>query len=194
MATKAKRTANPGPKQSKYKKKRSPTPWLIGGGIALLILVPASINIYRWSQLPGERFPSLGNLHIGQGDEVTYNSTPPTSGPHYPSIAGWGTYTELNDSVSDPYLVHNMEDAGVVLWYRAGTPEENQQRASALESAYDSARYRRVIIVPRENLETLYAMTAWQRLETFDEVNPEQINTFMEAYEGIDHHPAGGEG
>ncbi len=181
-------------RQSKYQKKRSATPWLIGAGVALLIIVPASINIYRWSQLPGEQFRSLGNLHIGQDDEVTYNSNPPTSGPHYPSVAGWGTYTEITESIADPYLVHNMEDAGIILWYRAGTPAENEERAQALEAAYDAARYRRVLIAPRENLDTLYAMTAWQRLETFEEIDPERINTFMEAYEGIDHHPAGGEG
>ena len=192
MATKAK--TRPSSKQSKYQKKRSATPYLIGAGIALLIAVPSGIRIYQQSQLPGQHFGSLGNLHISEGDPVSYNSNPPTSGPHYPSIAGWGTYTEINDSVADPYLVHNMEDAGVILWYRAGTPAENQQRASALEAAYDIGRYRRVVIAPREDLATLYAMTAWQRLETFDEINPKAINTFLEAYEGIDHHPAGGEG
>lgn len=189
MATKKSRKTSG---QSKYQKKRSATPWLIGAGVALLIIVPTSVNPYRASQLPGERFRSLGNLHIGQGDEVTYNSNPPTSGPHYPSVAGWGTYTEISESIADPYLVHNMEDAGIVLWYRAGTTAENEARARALEAAYDVARYRRVLIAPRENLGTLYAMTAWQRLETFDEINTEQINTFMKAYEGIDHHPAGG--
>lgn len=176
-------------RNSKYQKKRSSTPWLIGAGVALVVLGPAGWNIYQQSQLPGERFRSLGNVHISENQPApTYNSNPPTSGPHYGYIANWGSYTEVQP---DPLLVHNMEDAGVILWYRAGTPEENRQRVEALEGAYDAGRYRRVIIAPREEMETQYAMTAWQRLQTFDEINPDEINAFMDAYEGIDHHPRG---
>ncbi len=172
---------------SKYQKKRSLTPWLIGLGVALLVLIPAGFNIYRQSQLPGERFASLGNVHINQGAPApTYNSNPPTSGPHYPSIANWGSYTE---EVADPLLIHNMEDAGVILWYRMGTPEENRAQVEALENAYNATRFRRVVIAPREDLETQYAMTAWRRLQTFEEIDPNEIGAFMEAYEGIDHHP-----
>jgi hypothetical protein len=195
MATKQKITQKTGQKKvnarsSKYQKKRSLTPWLIGAGVALVVLVPAGFNIYEQSQLPGERFRSLGNAHIGEdAPEPAYNSNPPTSGPHLSYTANWGTYTEVQP---DELLVHNLEDAGVILWYRAGTPEENRQRSSALEDAYDSGRYRRVIIAPRENLDTMYAMTAWQRLQTFDDINPDEINAFMDAYEGVDHHPAGG--
>jgi hypothetical protein len=32
------------------------------------------------------------------------------------------------------------------------------------------------------------AVTTWQRLLTMDEVNEQQIRTFIERYEGIDHH------
>lgn len=173
--------------------KRSATPWLIGLGVALVILVPTGINLYGQSQLPGERFRSLGNVHISPDARTpSYNSDPPTSGPHYASVGPWGTHTELSEAISDPYLVHNMEDAGVILWYRAGTKQENRERATALENAYDARRYRRVVIAPRENLDTMYAMTAWQRLQTFDEIDPGKIDAFMEAYEGVDHHPAGG--
>lgn len=185
MATKS-RAVRKG-KVGKYQQKRSWKGWLIGLGIALLVLIPAGINLYRQSQLPGERFASLGNAHINPGAPTpAYNSNPPTSGPHYPSIANWGSYTEVQP---DEFLVHNMEDAGVILWYRMGTPEENQAHVTALENAYDARRYRRVVIAPREELETQYAMTAWQRLQTFNEINPAEINAFMEAYEGIDHHP-----
>ncbi len=168
---------------------RSRTPWLIGAGIALLIVVPTGFNFYRQSQLPGERFRNLGNAHIGEEATPRYNSVPPTSGPHLPYTAGWGAYTEVQP---DPLLVHNLEDAGIILWYQSGTPAENQAEVDRLEAAYDARRYRRVIIAPREDLETRYAMTAWGRLETFDEIDAAQINTFMEAFEGIDHHPAGG--
>ena len=177
--------------RGKRPQRRSPTPWLIGAGVVLLIAVPTGINLYNTSQLPGERFRSLGNAHIGEEAEPRYNSNPPTSGPHLSYTAGWGSYTEPQ---RDAELVHNLEDAGIVLWYRAGTPAENQAEVERLEAAYDARRYRRVVIAPREELPTRYAMTAWQRLETFDEIDPARVDAFMEAYEGIDHHPAGGEG
>lgn len=192
MATKVGKTAGKKVKGSSSRKapqRRSTTPWLVGAGVALLIAVPTGINLYRASQLPGERFRSLGNAHIGEAATPSYNSNPPTSGPHLPYTAGWGSYTEVQP---DPLLVHNMEDAGVILWYRAGTPEENQAEVARLEEAYDARRYRRVVIAPREGMETRYAVTAWQRLETFNTVDSARINAFMEAYEGIDHHPAGG--
>lgn len=178
-------------KQVQAQKPRALTPWLVGAGIVLIIAVPTGLNFYRQAQLPGERFRSLGNAHIGEDATPRYNSSPPTSGPHLPYTAGWGAYTEVQP---DPLLVHNLEDAGIILWYKSGTPEENAAEVKKLENAYDARRYRRVVIAPRDDLETRYAITAWGRLETFDEPDPAQINAFMEAYEGLDHHPAGGEG
>ena len=189
MATKTPKTAGSPRKNARKPQRRSPTPWLIGGGVLLLIAVPTGINFYNASQLPGERFRSLGNAHIGEEATPAYNSNPPTSGPHLPYTAGWGSDPAPQ---RDTALVHNLEDAGVILWYRAGTPEENQAEVERLEAAYDARRYRRVVITPREGLPTRYAMTAWQRLETFDEIDPARVDAFMEAYEGIDHHPAGG--
>ena len=42
--------------RNRTQQKRSFTPWLIGAGVVLLIAVPTGINVYRQSQLPGERF------------------------------------------------------------------------------------------------------------------------------------------
>ncbi len=184
-ASKSKKAKTTSKNGKQAQKSRSLTPWLVGAGIVLVIAVPTGLNFYRQAQLPGERFRSLGNAHIGENATPRYNSNPPTSGPHLSYAAGWGSYTEVQP---DPLLVHNLEDAGVILWYQSGTPEENAAQVGRLENAYDARRYRRVIIAPRDNLETQYAMTAWGRLETFEEIDPAQINTFMNAFEGIDHH------
>lgn len=184
MATKHKRSKS---RRASRQKKNSLVPWLIGLGALVLIAVPITINVVRTVNLPGERFASQGNAHIPISAPMPdYNSSPPTSGPHYERLAAWGSHTEL---VPLEHLVHNMEDAGVVLWYQYGTPEENLARVAALEEAYDSSRYRRVVIAPYEGLATTYAMSAWQRLATFNKIDSEKINAFMEAYEGIDHHP-----
>ena len=32
------------------------------------------------------------------------------------------------------------------------------------------------------------ALAAWQRLDKFDELDPDRVRAFIERYEGIDHH------
>lgn len=39
-----------------------------------------------------------------------------------------------------------------------------------------------------QDMDARIAITTWQRLLTMDEVNEQQIRTFIERYEGIDHH------
>lgn len=88
-------------------------------------------------------------------------------------------------------LIHNLEDGDVILWYRAGTPEENEREIDRLEAVLGGVRGGRsqTIIVPRENLDSRYALTAWQRLQRFDEIDEGAMRSFVEAYIGVDHHP-----
>lgn len=190
MASKSKQK----PKQSAQERRRHSrrvnkqnrlVPWVIGGGIVLLVAVPLIINYIRFLSLPGEFYRSQGNVHVALGTETPpYNSNPPTSGWHTNELAAWGSYDE---PLPDQLVVHNMEDAGVLMWYRPGTPEENEAHIAALESAAQG--YRRVVILPREDMPTQYALTAWTRLQRFDEIDVEGKRAFLEAYEGIDHHP-----
>jgi hypothetical protein len=172
--------------RSSRKRRQQRVNMAIGAGVATVIVAGIAMQVIRNANLPGERFPSQGNLHLVSinSPHVPYNSDPPTSGPHMPTIAAWGSYLE---PIADEYLVHNMEDAGVVLWYEMGTPEENAARVAALEEV--SRGWRRVIIVPRENLGSQYVFTAWTRMQRFDDIDEEAMRRFIDAYEGIDHHP-----
>lgn len=167
------------------RRRNSNLPWLLGlAGIVAIIAVPIVVNAVRWANLPGEGFRSQGNAHIALGTEhAPYNSDPPTSGWHTPNLANWGSYYEVQP---DERLIHNMEDAGVILWYRNGTPEENEAHVEALEEVAQG--YRRIVITPRDDMPTTYALTAWQRLQRFDEIDREGMRRFIDAFEGIDHH------
>lgn len=170
--------------RNRNRNKTNFVPWLIGLAVVVLIAVPVILRLIERESLPGEFYSSQGNRHIELGGtRFAYNSNPPTSGPHTGDLAAWGSY---DYEVPDERLIHNMEDGGVILWYKMGTPEENDAAISQLEDA--SRGYRRVVIAPRRDLETQYAMTAWQRLDTFDEFDEERIGAFLEAYEGVDHH------
>ncbi len=172
--------------RSSRRKKQQRTNTAIIAGIATVVVAAIAMQVVREMNRPGERFASQGNVHLVSinSPHVPYNSDPPTSGPHMPTYANWGSYTEV---IEDEYLVHNMEDAGVVLWYDMGTPEENEAHIAALEEI--SRPWRRVIIVPRENLGSKYVFTAWTRLQRFDEIDEAAMTKFIDAYEGIDHHP-----
>lgn len=181
------------PTKQRSKRKR-PTqrtnrlPWIVGAvGVAALIVVPIVLEVVRAANLPGERFPSQGNRHIALGTDIPpYNSDPPTSGPHTPNLAAWGTYGP-GEAPPDPSLVHNMEDGGVILWYRPGDDEaETERRISGLEEA--AGGFRRIVIVPREDMPTDFAATAWQRLERYESLDTESMRAFVNAFEGIDHH------
>lgn len=168
------------------RKKQQRTNVAIIAGVATVVIVAIVLQVVRQMNLPGERFASQGNVHLVSlsSPHVPYNSNPPTSGPHMPSLAGWGSYTE---PVEEEYLIHNMEDAGVILWYEMGTPEENEEHVAALEEV--SSGYERIVIAPREELGSTYALTAWTRMQRFDGIDEDAMVKFIEAYEGIDHHP-----
>jgi hypothetical protein len=170
------------------RKRSSPLPWIIGVGVvALLVGITIAANVIREANLPGERFRSQGNVHVALGTQTPpYNTDPPTSGWHTPGIAGWGAY--VDEAPHDQELVHNMEDGGVILWYAAGTPEENQEHVAALQNVLGS-RWPRTVIVPREGLEPSYVLTAWTRMQRFEEIDPDGMRAFVAAYHGLDHHP-----
>jgi len=176
------------PGQRATKRRGNPWPWVIGiGGVLLLVGIQVGVNALREANLPGERFRSQGNVHVRLGATTpAYNTEPPTSGWHTAHLAPWGTF--LDDPPHDQELVHNMEDGGVVLWYRAGTQEENVERAAALEEVVGT-RWPRTVIVPRDGLDAPYVLTAWTRLQRFDALDLDGKRTFLEAFHGIDHHP-----
>ena len=165
----------------------NPLPWIVGlGGLAVLVVAQIGLNVYREATAPGERFASQGNVHVSLGTSTpAYNSNPPTSGWHTPDLAAWGSYVEPQP---DQRLIHNMEDGGVILWYEAGTPEENEAEVAALEQVV-AGRYARFVIAPREDMPTPYAMTAWRRLARFEAIDVAAMQAFLAAYHGIDHHP-----
>jgi hypothetical protein len=151
-----------------------------------VVAVVAFLAIREAVKQPGERLPDLGNLHIeeGQASPIAYNSTPPTSGPHYGSLAAWGVHTE---PIADELVVHNLEDGGVAIWYACpdGCPELVEQ----LESLAN--RYREgVLLAPYPGMDSRIALTAWTRIDQFDEFDERRITRFINAYLGEDHHVA----
>ena len=185
------------------RKRRRQNLYVAVGGIVVALLVVVGVALYWRSLQPvvGETtFPTQGNTHIplGSTSPVEYNSTPPTSGPHYENIVAWGKHDE---TVRYEHLIHNLEDGGVVVYYQC--PEGCPELVAELETVLDPyfAAGRHVVLVPNDptfsigtsgplhkDMGAPIVLTAWRKLLTLDAVDAATITTFIERYEGIDHH------
>ena len=158
----------------------------IGGGVALVV-VAAVVGYFAYRAMagaPGVAMPDLGNRHIQTPEEphVPYNSVPPTSGPHLPYLAPWGIHTQ---PIVNELQVHNLEDGGVVIQYDcpSGCPDL-VAKLTALVDHYPD----RVVLAPYPGMKTRIALTAWTRMDAFDQFDGSRIERFINAYRGIDHH------
>jgi len=151
---------------------------ILAGGLAALIL---------WVLLTppaGDYVTSQGNAHITeeQMGQFTYNTVPPTSGPHLGSLARWGVHDE---PIPNELQVHNLEDGGVMVQYDC--PEGCPELVAGLEEIvghYGEG----VILAPYPGMGTRISLTAWQRIARLDEFDEGRIERFIRAYRGDDHH------
>ncbi len=156
---------------------------LLQAAIGLIVVLLVAGVIYMATRpKPGEAVPSLGNTHIQPPQEASYNTRPPTSGSHFSGLARWGVHSE---PIVDELAVHNLEDGGVLVQYDCpdGCDALIGQLVGVMDN-YDS----QVIIAPYPDMETRIALTAWGRIDAFDEFDEDRIVQFIEAYRGIDHH------
>jgi hypothetical protein len=161
------------------------------GVVALALGVAVAVGAGSWlyararGPAPGEFVPSLGNAHIPTADtpHVPYNSDPPTSGPHLPYLAPWGVHTR---PIPRELHVHNLEDGGVVVNYRPDCAPQVLPSLTTLVGRYAD----RVVLAPYPGLDRCIALTAWTRIDKFEELDERRVIRFIDAYRGIDHHGA----
>jgi hypothetical protein len=151
---------------------------VIVGGLAALLLWGL------FAPQPGEYVASQGNSHITETQMglFTYNTYPPTSGPHLGSLAGWGVH---DAPIPNELQVHNLEDGGVLVQYNCldGCPDLVTE-LSGIVGRYSEG----VILAPYPDMDTRIALTAWQRIDQFNDLDVERIDRFIRAYRGKDHH------
>lgn len=121
----------------------------------------------------GEVIPILGRTHVPEGTKVNYNSNPPTSGDHWPQPAEWGIYLS---PLPDEQLVHNLEHGGIWISYK-DLDNDAITKLGALAKKYPQA----VIITPRRENDRKIAVASWGRLDTFDVLDIERIEKFIQA-------------
>jgi len=152
---------------------------------AVPVLSTSAVNLLARQSDPGQRVPDLGNAHVLPGDPMpVYNSDPPTSGPHFSSLPRPGVHTE---PVDKRLQVHFLEDGGVIVQYRCAGPEACPELESQLRRIVE--RYPdKVLLAPYPTMDRQIALTAWTRIDKFDEFDEERIVRFINRWRGIDHH------
>lgn len=140
-------------------------------------------------QYPVQTFFDQGRQHLAPDQTFNqYNSNPPTSGPHSPIAARWGIYDQ---PVPKEVLVHNMEHGGVIVWYNCRGGPQPLTEAQCQELRNNLARVvqtylsrgRLIVMTPYPDMPRRIALTAWTRLDAFDDFDEARLASFIERYE-----------
>jgi hypothetical protein len=144
---------------------------VIGGGVAWALT--------RATPAPqGRTVPIASREHISDGQKATdHNSVPPTSGQHYQNPAREGVH---ESPISNEVQVHNLEHGQIMVQYTCTDCPELVAQLTPF-----AQRYRpRVLVAPYPDAQVgaRIALTAWGRIDTFDEFDEQRIVAFIEAY------------
>lgn len=198
VATKPKTPKTKTKKGRRVQKKTNYTPWIIGGLVLVAVLAYPQIQrqfVLRtatgdFAQLvrqgSGEvrnlqvRHRDLGRSHVPFGTDINYNSTPPTTGPHYGAWINPGYYV---DEQEPKRLVHSLEHGHVVAYYGPETPE------TEVDMLIDWTRDFRndwggFIAAPFENAEEGVILTAWRHTLKLDKFDPAIAAAFIDRHRG----------
>lgn len=141
---------------------------------------PAAAN--RPTNGPGEAVPDEGRDHVQEGTQITYQHYPPASGPHYPRWARYGVY---EDRIPEGYWVHNLEHGAIVVLYKCS--DDCAAKAGPIQDLYQQlpkGKYGEVkfVATPYDRMPNTYAVVAWDRIDQFDQWDPDRVTRFYQAY------------
>jgi hypothetical protein len=170
--------------------------------IGAALLVTAIVVVAIWSQkkeaeAPGgeanlgvapeqagcgeiETFEEQEAAHIGLDEEhEPYNSSPPTSGPHYEIPADSAFYP---DQLPVEQLIHNQEHGMIVIWYSPNASEETKGQIEGLVDQEPAA----TVAAPYTDIEAPYqfVLSAWGALQRCERVSQDVVDDFRREYQG----------
>ena len=172
--------------------------WLIGSGVVVAAVVIAVVlatflgggssgSALAAAGCVQQAFPSQGRNHVTKLPKgFTYNSFPPTSGPHYPVPAVWNIYEE---PVRQIYLIHNLEHGGIVVQYGDKVPPAT---VDEIRSWYVNGDKTGIVVAPLPGLGDKVALTAWTHLATCPGFNEKAFDAFvgLHRYKGPEKYPS----
>ena len=157
----------------------------MASSVVVVVAIVVGYFAYRAAaNLPGDLDARPGqpaHPDVETDAHVPYNSDPPTSGPHLPYIAPWGVHTEPSRRSC------RCTTWRTAAWWSSTTARGCPDLVAKLKAIV--RRYpEHVILAPYPGMKTRIALTAWTRIDTFDEFDEARVKRFIKAYQGIDHH------
>lgn len=135
---------------------------------------------------PGTIYESQGQDHVPLDEQHTYNSNPPSSGPHFASQANWGIYDyEVNDKI----FIHNLEHGGIWIAYRPSIGTDVVVELKAIVDRYGGSK---LVMAPRASNDTDIAVAAWTHVYAFDlsggHLSEQQKTDIKNFYNNLKNH------
>jgi hypothetical protein len=189
-------------------------PRILALGAFLLVGAVVVLVAFTFGRGPdphvGQAVPDAGREHVADGtrfDQATkrqiYTSRPATSGPHWNTPAQWGVYGPgfegfRSQPVPEPQVIHNLEHAGIVIWYQPeqASAEEVERVANWVRGQLRTNRFK-VILSPWEgdDFGHPWAVTTWGYILYLQEGDLGAIRGFFDTHYGIrGPEPQGGPG
>ena len=162
------------------------------GGVALALLVFLGLVVLELSSQnaagatasqqvaaagtcrPIQTIPDEGNAHITPGQTPTYQSQPPSSGPHNPTPLSAGIYDQPVDVTME---VHSLEHGYIVIHYK-DIPGSSVDQLKQLVSRDP----RKLILAPYPTMNYPVTLTAWDHLQTCTGVDQASILAFISSF------------
>ncbi len=164
---------------------------VLAGAVGLIIAertresAPVGVAASEASCEPIQTYKRQQGSHIEDGaTHPPYNSTPPTSGPHYVDPAPAGFYPA---PLRPEQLVHNLEHGQIVFWYR---PDASEETITAIEAVIDReplAQRNALLAAPYDEIPASdsFILTAWGASQSCDRVSQEVVDKFRARYQGL---------
>ena len=128
----------------------------------------------------GVKAQDEGDGHVAEGTRVTYGSTPPNSGKHWPRWAACGVY---ENELPDEYAVHNLEHGQVVISYNLADATDVERLESLADDLEDFDKWG--ILRPYSQIDRgMVGLAAWTVVDLFSGVDEKRIEDFYYAYRG----------
>lgn len=168
--------------------------------IVIAGIVVLAIGAFLWwlftassQPLPGQKMDDLGRKHVAAGSLPNYPGDMATSGDHYGDWIRAGVY---ETPLEDGNLIHSLEHGYVILSYKCKVQsekleeatesgevnEECDRRKEQLSQIYNKKDKRKLIIVPRPNMDTKITLYAWNYLLKLDQFDEEKIIQFIDTH------------
>ncbi len=125
--------------------------------------------------------------HLTPCTDTTFDTTPPSEGPHYATWAAFGVY---DAPVPWGHLVHSLEHGGVVIAYACGA--DCADVPARLRAFYDTytpdprctttSVPHRLIVVPSPDLDVPIAAAAWGEIYRATCLDEASLRAFVDAH------------